>query len=142
MNFYLIFLLILLVSLSHDLFAHSSLATRKVQDEDTKTKVARESSNDFRVKALPDLFHVNHQQLYYSSSVEGNHHHVKRKALQLYYSSSVEGNHHHVKRKALHEVHSGANPVSNSINSSAIEEVPSNRMTLIFFIIYVSFFAY
>ncbi|KAM1169207.1 hypothetical protein ACFX19_031561 [Malus domestica] len=130
MNFYLIFLLILLVSLSHDLFAHSSLATRKVQDEDTKTKVARESSNDFRVK------------LYYSSSVEGNHHHVKRKALQLYYSSSVEGNHHHVKRKALHEVHSGANPVSNSINSSAIEEVPSNRMTLIFFIIYVSFFAY
>ncbi|KAB2616075.1 hypothetical protein D8674_022663 [Pyrus ussuriensis x Pyrus communis] len=111
MNFYLNFLLILLVSLSHDLFAHSSLATRKVQDEDTKTKVVRESSNDFRVK-------------------------------QLYYSSSVEGNHHHVKRKALHEVHSGANPVSNSINSSAIEEVPSNRMTLIFFIIYVSFFAY
>ncbi|KAM1169206.1 hypothetical protein ACFX19_031561 [Malus domestica] len=120
MNFYLIFLLILLVSLSHDLFAHSSLATRKVQDEDTKTKVARESSNDFRVK-----------QLYYSSSVEGNHHHVKRKALQLYYSSSVEGNHHHVKRKALHEVHSGANPVSNSINSSAIEEVPSNPILVL-----------
>ncbi|KAB2605436.1 hypothetical protein D8674_005153 [Pyrus ussuriensis x Pyrus communis] len=82
MNFYLFFLLILLVS--HDLFAHSSLATRKLQDMETKTKKLRGASNNFRDK--------------------------------LYYSSSVEGN-HHVKRKALHEVHSGANPISNSINS-------------------------